>query len=159
MMSYWKYINISYSSSLHYFTPVEHKLSALWFIRYPTPPWIFQTLILSSLLHCCAEGPIIFWGKFKEIATIKKYIVTMAGAGQHHQLNLGDTVRGLCKPEMTGRWGWKVMIGDEATESLRGVWQAVAALSGGLEKNQVMLADERQGWAVKRCSVCSPVCF
>lgn len=34
---------------------------------------------------------------------------------------------------------------DEATETVRGVRQAVAALSGGLEKNQVMLAEERQG--------------
>lgn len=28
------------------------------------------------------------------------------------------------------------MIGDEATEALRGVWQVVAALSGGLENPQ-----------------------
>lgn len=34
---------------------------------------------------------------------------------------------------------------DEARETVRGVRQAVAALSGGLEKNQVMLAEERQG--------------
>ena len=37
---------------------------------------------------------------------------------------------------------------DEARETVRGVRQAVAALSGGLEKNQVMLAEERQGWAL-----------
>lgn len=44
------------------------------------------------------------------------------------------------------------MIGAvEKQEKL--VRQVVAALSGGLEKNQVMMAEERQGWAVKRCDI------
>lgn len=89
----------------------------------------------------------------------KKYTVTKVRTGEQQQLSWGDLSEDFANQGCLEDEKKESGDSDDATETLRGVGQTVTALSAGLEKNQVLLAEERQGRAVKRYSVCIPLCF